>query len=186
MRLIVALLALLSLPITIYAQSSSPRKFRPDDPLRVEPPPLPVTSARVRKVSDVYDVFLNTFASPAKRQPKTGPPIPARAVNTLGEVTDPAWYVGRHYFQPMSVEELMRGPGNEKPPAEGSWTVISAKNEGITPGFTIRDLKGEVYVMKFDPMNNPEIASAADVISSKIFHALGYHVPENYIVYFDR
>ena len=186
MRQIIALLALLSLPITVFAQSSSPRKFLPDDPLLVEPPPLPVTSAKGRKISDVYDVFLNTFTTPGERQPKKGPAIPALGVNTLGEVTDPAWYVGRHYFQPMSVEDLMRGPGNATPPAEGSWTVISAKNEGITPGFTIRDLKGEVYVMKFDPMNNPEIASAADVISSKIFYALGYHVPENYIVRFDR
>jgi hypothetical protein len=186
MRQIIASFVLLSFAVTIYAQPSSPRKFRLDDPLRVAPPPLPVTSAKVRKISDVYDVFLNTFASPAEPQPKAGPPIPAQGVNTLGEVIDTAWYVGRHYFQPMSVEDLMRGPGNTTPPADGPWTVVSAKNEGITPGFTIRDRKGELYVMKFDPISNPEIASAADVISSKIFYALGYHVPENYIVYFDR
>ena len=186
MRQIIASFVLLSFAVTIYAQPSSPRKFRLDDPLRVAPPPLPVTSAKVRKVSDVYDVFLNTFASPAEPQPKAGPPIPAQGVNTLGEVIDTAWYVGRHYFQPMTVEDLMRGPGNATPPADGPWTVVSAKNEGITPGFTIRDRKGELYVMKFDPMSNPEIASAADVISSKIFYALGYHVPENYIVHFDR
>ena len=186
MRQIIALFVLLSFAMTMYAQPSSPGKFRLDDPLRVEPPPLPVTSAKVRNVSDVYDVFLNTFASPAEPQPKAGPPLPAQGVNTLGEVIDTAWYVGRHYFQPTSVEDLMRGPGNATPPADGPWTVVSAKNEGITPGFTIRDSKGELYVMKFDPMSNPEIASAADVISSKIFYALGYHVPENYIVRFDR
>jgi len=186
MRQIIALLALLSLPITVFAQSSSPRKFLPDDPLLVEPPPLPVTSAKGRKVSDVYDVFLNTFTTPGERQPKKGPSIPALGVNTLGEVIDPAWYVGRHYFQPMTVEELVRGPGNETPPAAGSWTVVAAKNEGITPGFTIRDSTGQLYVMKFDPMSNPEIASAADVITSKILYALGYHVPENYIVHFER
>jgi hypothetical protein len=186
MRQIIASFVLLSFAVTIYAQPSSPGKFRLDDPLRAAPPPLPVTSAKVRKVSDVYDVFLNTFGSPAEPQPKAGPPIPAQGVNTLGEVIDTAWYVGRHYFQPMTVEDLMRGPGNATPPADGPWTVVSAKNEGITPGFTIRDRKGELYVMKFDPISNPEIASAADVISSKIFYALGYHVPENYIVHFDR
>src|SRR4029453_15397667 len=40
--------------------------------------------------------------------------------------------------------------------------------------------------MKVSAQRTPEIASAADVISSKIFYALGYHVPENYIVHFDR
>jgi len=186
MRQIIALLALLSLPITVFAQSSSPRKFLPDDPLPVEPPPVPVIAAKGRKVSDVYDVFLNTFTTPGERQPKEGPSIPALGVNTLGEVMDPAWYVGRHYFRPMTVEELLRGPGNETPPAAGVWTVVAAKDEGITPGFTIRDSTGQLYVMKFDPMSNPEIASAADVITSKILYALGYHVPENYIVHFER
>src|SRR5262249_61466421 len=32
----------------------------------------------------------------------------------------------------------------------------------------------------------PELASAADVITSKFFYALGYNVPENYIVQFER
>jgi hypothetical protein len=179
------LFTVLSLSPAIFAQPASTPKFRHDDPLFVMPAPLPV-SAQMRKISDVYDVFHNTLAHPGDRQPKSGPPIPARGVNTLGEVPDAAWYAGRHYFQPMSLEELTRGPGNEKPPAEGSWTIIAAKNEGVTPGFTIRDRNGERYIMKFDPASHPEIASAADVISSKIFYALGYHVPENYIVYFDR
>jgi hypothetical protein len=173
-------------PAPPWAQSGSPGKFRPDDPILIEPQPFAVTSATLRKISDVYDVFLNTFSSPAERHPKKGAPIPAQGVNTLGEVTDTAWYVGRHYFQPMSLEELVRGPGDTTPPAEGQWTVVSAKNEGVTPGFVIKDAKGELYVMKFDPKSNPEIASAADVISSKIFYALGYHVPENYIVRFDH
>src|SRR5215471_19798169 len=30
------------------------------------------------------------------------------------------------------------------------------------------------------------MASAADVLGSKFFYALGYNVPENYIVYFNR
>jgi hypothetical protein len=63
--------------------------------------------------------------------------------------------------------------------------VTAAKVEGITPGFRIRDAKGREYFIKFDPMTNPELASAADVITSKFFYALGYNVPENYVVRFD-
>jgi hypothetical protein len=64
------------------------------------------------------------------------------------------------------------------------WRVTSAKAEGITPGFTIVDGEGRKYLLKFDPPSNPELASAADVISSKFLYALGYNVPENYIVRF--
>jgi hypothetical protein len=87
----------------------------------------------------------------------------------------------------MSTEELARGPGDQSAPAKnGMWVIVAAKNEGVTPGFTIVDAGGRKYVLKFDPASNPEMASAADVISSKFFYALGYNVPENYIVTFDR
>ena len=51
----------------------------------------------------------------------------------------------------------------------------------MTPGFTIQDSTGEIYWIKFDPKTNPEMASGAEVISTKFFHAFGYHVPENYL-----
>jgi hypothetical protein len=35
-------------------------------------------------------------------------------------------------------------------------------------------------------LTNPEMTTAAEVISSKFFHALGYHVPDNHIVHFRR
>src|SRR4029453_13129957 len=50
-----------------------------------------------------------------------------------------------------------------------------------SPGFTIRDGAGQRYFIKFDPPSNPEMASGAEVISTKFFHAFGYHVPENYL-----
>jgi hypothetical protein len=46
--------------------------------------------------------------------------------------------------------------------------------------------EGRRYLIKFDPPNHPELASAADVIGSKFFYALGYDTPENYIVNFPR
>jgi hypothetical protein len=40
------------------------------------------------------------------------------------------------------------------------------------------------YFMKFDPAAYPEMATAAEVISARFFHALGYNVADEYIVYF--
>jgi hypothetical protein len=105
-------------------------------------------------------------------------------VNTLGEVPDSGWFTNRIGSRPMSIEELVRGPGDSHAPAAGPWTVVSGKNEGVTPGLVIRDSAGRRYFLKFDPKSNPGMASAADVIGCKFFYDLGYNTPENYIVTF--
>ncbi len=161
-------------------------RFYDDDPLEREPRPRHVESARRRKIDDLYDLMRHTLALPGERHTKERR-IPARAVNTLGEPMDGAWYQARHWRRPLSIAELVRGPGAGNPPdPRGPWSVIAGKNQGVTPGFRIRDARGVRYVLKFDPVTNPEMATAADVITSRFFHALGYHVPEYYLVSFRR
>src|SRR5262245_52525818 len=87
----------------------------------------------------------------------------------------------------MSLEDLARGVGGTTPPStEAVWTVVSAKTQGVTPGFTMVDSKNRRYFVKFDSLANPEMATAADMISARFLHALGYHVYDSYLVYFDR
>jgi len=170
----------------VEAGISHAAKFYPDDPLKQAPAPVRVETARRRKLNDQYDFFLNTFARPGEKH-GLGRFIPAGAVNTLGEAPDSEWYTNRHGYRAMSMEELVRGPGDANPPsADGPWKIIESKLEGITPGFKIEDARGNLYMLKFDPRTNPEMATAADVIGSKFFHALGYNVPENYLVQFPR
>ncbi len=177
----------LCLARVVAAGETPPAKFYDDDPLWKEPPPLAVEVPHSRKLSDYYDFLQNTLFRPGELQKRAKTILPARGVNTLGEVPDSPWYSNRHYHHTMSIAELVRGPGNEQPPSDrGCWKVVAAKNEGVTPGFTIVDERGRKYILKFDPADNPELASAADVISSKFFYALGYNVPENYIVTFER
>ncbi|MDX2151220.1 MAG: hypothetical protein SFV54_10845 [Bryobacteraceae bacterium] len=161
-------------------------RFYPDDPLEKMPPPVNVPAAKARKLSDYYDFFNNTFREMGERQSE-GRSIRAENVNTVGEVADDVWYTNRHAKRRMSIEELKRGPGDGNAPSmEKPWKLVSAKAEGITPGFTMEDGEGRRYVIKGDPLSNPEMASAAEVISTKFFHALGYNVPENYVVHFTR
>jgi hypothetical protein len=157
------------------------QKFYPDDPLWREPPPMPVGKLRVRDISDSYDLMQQTVISPGRR-----PGVTAGAVNTLGEVPDSAWYQNRHSLtRRMSVEELARGPATGTPPANGqSWKIVSAKTTGATPGLILEDSHRQKFLLKFDPGENPSITTAADVVASKFFYALGYNVPENYIVRF--
>lgn len=170
----------------LLAPLAAAPRFFPDDPLWAEPAPLPVPVPRKRNINEYYDFFQNTFFTPGKELRKQGVVPPAGAVNTLGEVPDGPWYKNRDP-RAMSIDEVVRGPGNSNPPSmKGPWTVISGKSEGITPGLMISDARGVKYLLKFDPRRHPEMSSAADVIGSKVFHALGYHVPENYIVRFTR
>jgi hypothetical protein len=161
------------------------QQFRVDDPLDFEPAARPVDQPAVRKLSDYYDILKNTLATPGELNRKSPKPIRARSVNTLGEPLQGAWWVKRHYYKTMSLDELVAGPGIDHPPSEeGPWTVVSAKSEGITPGFTILDAKQGMYFIKFDPISNPEMATGADQVAIRLVYALGYHVPENYLVDF--
>jgi len=162
---------------------ASAQKFLPDDPMLIDRDGLiDPGEPRVTKLSDYYDFLNNTFSSPGDRSSK-----PAVNANTLGEVPDSSWFQNRHGRQRMTIQELVRGPNTGTGPSVTErWIVTEGKTEGITPGFRIRDSRGDHYVIKFDPVTNPEMATAAEVISTKFFYAMGYHVPENYLVFFRR
>ncbi len=165
------------------AQTAETPKFLPDDPLKKDDDRLdtPVKPAPV-EFSDMYDRFGHIVHDFGQS------PIGSEAVNanTLDEVPDNTWFTNRHGVERMSIEDLVRGPDRgTAPDPEETWTVYKGKSQGLTPGFEIRDEKGDRYVIKLDPFNRPELASAAEVIAGKIFYAAGYNVPENYIVHYN-
>ncbi len=149
--------------------------FYPDDPVCCAIKPKPVGDLKSRSTDALYDFVYNSFA-PVKQ-----PVRASRGINTLGEVVDSEWYTNRHGRKRMTLDELRRGPGEGHPP-QPPFTVVGAKLDGITPGFRMRDAKGELYFVKPDPMSAPEMATAADVIGARFFYALGYNTPENYIL----
>jgi predicted pyridoxine 5'-phosphate oxidase superfamily flavin-nucleotide-binding protein len=161
------------------------QKFFPDDPLERDLKPLWVKEAANRKLSDYYDLLRHTFGTPGELNRSLARPNPAQGVNTLGEPLQGAWWVKRHYYKAMSPHAMVDGPGTERPPSMGGpWTVVGAKNEGVTPGFLMYDQQKRLYFIKFDPSTNPEMATAADHVANRLLYALGYHVPENYLVEF--
>lgn len=106
-------------------------------------------------------------------------------VNYLDEPPESSWYNYRHYYQPMSPDQLARGPNTVQPDTSGYWTIFSAKLEGANPGFFIEDSNGVRFLIKFDGPDYPELTTSAEVIGTKIFYAAGYNVPEATITYFD-
>ena len=162
------------------------QQFFDDDPLTSEPAPRKVLNARPRKLSDYYDVVINSVATPGDRQPANGVGVRALNVDTMGEPLEGSWYTRRHYYKTMSLEELTAVPGGNPPPdVNGKWRIIAAKTEGVTPGFVITDSSGRRFFVKVDPQSGPEMATGAEAISTRLFHALGYHVPSNFLVEID-
>lgn len=108
-------------------------------------------------------------------------------VNALGEVPNSTWFTNRIGLFPLTPEQVARGPNLGKGPShDGPWTVVGAKTEGVTPGFTVQDVHGDRYLVKFGPQQHPVMPTAAGVISQRLFHAIGYWVPEDDIVHFRR
>jgi hypothetical protein len=171
-------LLLIALLWTAAAVPTAAQVFLPDDPLPVDPDTLDVPMPEPVELSVYYDYVENALL----RRGETG----GRALNanTLGEVPNSSWYTNRHYHKRMSTAALVRGPNRLGGPEPGPWTVLSGKAEGKAIGFTIADTTGAVFLFKLDPPGHLGMTTGAELVSTKLFHALGYHVPENYVVTF--
>jgi hypothetical protein len=163
--------------LVLAAAPVSAQKFYPDDPISADRDDLPIEKPGTIELSPTYDLLLNTFA-----RPEVPSVIPrASNVNTLGEVPDSSWFQNRIGIREMSLEELARGP-NREPPLP-PFTITTAKSSGITPGFTVRDAAGRIFFVKFDPKENTNLTTGAEVIGKSFFHAIGYNVAEAFLVY---
>jgi hypothetical protein len=125
----------------------------------------------------VFRPVTSTFAVQPRRE--------AVNVNSVDEVPDSSWFSNRLGRTPMSPLEIALGPCTKPSPELAfPWKVTGAKQDGANPGFQITTANGTRYLLKFDDANQPERATAADVVGSKIYHAAGFHVPCNRIVSF--
>ena len=162
--------------------AASPRgasvKFYPDDPLQREPETQDASAVQQWEIDLVWDLTENLFGRPGDSTPD----VKARNVNTVDEVPDSNWFTNRIGVRPVSVEEAARGPLTESGPAPGTWSVISAKEAGFSPGFTINDPAGQMWFVSFDAKGFPEAATGAILVANKIFWTLGYWQVENHLV----
>jgi hypothetical protein len=105
----------------------------------------------------------------------TGHPKEARNVDAFDEVPNSSWFTNRNHRVRMSIEEFRRGPNTvDGPDMTGTCEIVRAKTQGVTPGFTIVDGRGD-----------PELITGAEAAATLLFYAAGYHTPENHVVYFD-
>ena len=152
-------------------------KFYSDDPIWNVPDSQNVTDVIPSDIDLIYDLAENMFSRPGDKATN----VRAQNVNTVDEVPDSSWFTNRIGMKQLTPEEVAKGPDTTDGPADGDWTVIAAKNDGVSPGFTVKDTTGKVWFIKFDPPGYPAMATGTEVVVTKLFWALGYNVPENHI-----
>ena len=171
---VVALLAALAFA-SYSMQASGSRtaaKFYDDDPLTRTLDTQDASKAQPRPISLMFDAAINLFGRPGLQDVGR-----AEDINTIDEVPDSSWFTNRAGTHPMTPDEMFRGPSDDAGPAPGKWTV-SRKANGVSPGFTITDERNRRYFVKFDPPGFPELGTGAEAVVTRLFHALGYYVPQ--------
>ncbi len=107
---------------------------------------------------------------------------PVHALNLKdGQVFDSAFFTNQDPAS-LSSEQMRWGPTQLGDSAQGPFLITRMKREGKTSGFFVTDAAGKRYLFKLDPIDAPELLSGAEVVTSKLLHALGYRVPSYEIV----
>jgi hypothetical protein len=109
-------------------------------------------------------------------------------VNAFDEVPDSAWFTNRIGRHPMTVESIMRGfcdehvlsPDSDPP---GSWLIDQGKPNGANPGFRVRLEGAGKFMLKADDKGQPEKASGATAIATRLYYAAGWWAPCDSVVY---
>lgn len=103
--------------------------------------------------------------------------IPARSANLKsGRIDDSTFFTNRDIESQTAEALRWAGAAPDDLPA-APFTVTKAKTEGKTAGFFVTDSRGRRYLFKLDPVDAPELLSGAEVVTSKLLYAIGYHVP---------
>ena len=167
----VAALVMASAVLSAAPQRTAPR-FYDDDPIARSADTQDASKVQAREISLTYDAVVNLFGRP-------GLPLVGRAesINTVDEVPDSNWFTNRVGTRPFTADDMLRGVNDDTGPAPGTWTV-SRKANGVSPGFTITDTRDKRYFLKFDPPGEPELGTGAEAVVTRLFHALGYYVPQ--------
>ncbi len=163
--------------LALTSVQAAPPRFLTDDPLAREPDSQDASQVRPWEINLAYDLTYN-YAVTSRRAPAG---VRAANVNTIDEVPDSSWFTNRIGVRPLSTEALVAGPNVNPAPDPAAWTVIREKSSGDAAGFTARDARGDTWFVSFDAPSNPEGATGAIVVATKIFWALGYNQVENHL-----
>ncbi len=127
----------------------------------------------------IYNEGVNQLDLGRWRRKLFGKKLPSKNVNIFDEVPDSGFFTNRQGRERLSLEALEKGhqetPG---PDLSKPLQVTAAEQRGIYPRFWVKDVRGDEYLLEFDPQGNMELVTGAEIIASRFYYALGYTVPQ--------
>jgi hypothetical protein len=137
-----------------------------------------------------WDGANNLVFRPVARFFAVDPAGPAVNVNALDEVPDSSWFENRIGVRRWTPEEIAAGPCGTRTldpsSPDGTWIIDAGKSDGANPGFRVNVPGVGKFLLKSDPELEPERATGATAIASRIYHAAGYWSPCDSVVYVRR
>jgi hypothetical protein len=158
--------------ILVAERARTAPKFYDDDPIQRAVDTQDASKVEDREISLTYDALINLFGRPGLQTVGR-----AENINTIDEVPDSSWFTNRIGAHPITAAAVLQGPNDQTGPVPGTW-IVSSKSNGVSPGFRITDERGGTYFLKFDPPGLPELPTGAEAVVTRLFHAIGYNVPQ--------
>lgn len=181
--------SLFGLGLELISACHSEPRFPLREAMQVDPDDQPFGPIPKEYVSPfAWDAADQSLFRPVARFLAVDPPTAALNVNALDEVPDSSWFVNRLGRVPMTPQQLVQGPcqkiGLNPNGPEGSWIIDQGKDNGFNPGFRVNIPGVGKFMLKADDPAEPERATGATAIATRIYHALGYYAPCDSVVYF--
>ena len=175
--------------VVLLLGCAGPARFPLKAPLTRDPDQSPIAKAPEEYFSPfAWDAANQSVFRPLSRFFAVDPAGAAANVNALDEVPNSSWFENRLGVQPMSPADVARGACPERTldpnAADGTWLIDKGKDNGANPGFRITVPGLGHFMLKSDPSEEPDRATGATTIASRVYHALGYYAPCDSVVYF--
>jgi hypothetical protein len=180
---------LLVLGVMVVVGCGADERFPLREPLWSDPDQTPFAGEPEEYVSPFgWDGANQIVFRPVARFFAVDPAGRALNVNAYDEVPDSSWFTNRIGKRPLSDREIAQGSCGDKEldpnMPDGSWIVDKGKPNGANPGFRVNVPGYGKFMLKADRSDEPERATGATAIASRIYHAAGYFAPCDSVVYF--
>ena len=178
----------LGLALSLLGCGGSAR-FHLRPPVTHDPDQKPFSPApEVYESPWAWDAMNQTLFRPIARFFAFDPAERAINANAYDEVPNSSWFQNRLGFIPFDAAAVERG-SCEGPPLDphmpdGSWIIDKGKDNGANPGFRVNIPGVGKFMLKSDLPDEPERATGATAIASRMYYAAGYYAPCDSVVYF--
>ena len=156
-------------------------RFYDDDPIAREPDSQDASRAEPVEIGLMFDLTYDLFVT-GKRQPSN---TRARNINTIDEVPDSSWFTNRIGARAITADEIARGPALGTPAGAGAVGDHPREDGGRESRVHGERRQRRDVVPVVRRSESPEGSTAAVVIASKLFWALGYNQVEMFLTTFD-